>query len=58
MYNAMSQYLSEHFVLIANMFKMVPVAEVFKGMAPISVAIGVGIGFFGSLLTTRKHLRV
>ncbi|MBE5924118.1 MAG: ABC transporter permease [Lachnospiraceae bacterium] len=58
MYNAMSQYLSEHFKLIANMFKMVPAMEVFKGMAPISLAMGVGMGFFGSLLTTRKHLRV
>lgn len=58
MYNAMTQYLTEHFTIVANLMEFVPVGQVFKGMAPIALLLGVGIGFFGSLLTTHKHLRV
>lgn len=57
-YNAMSGYLVQHFTLIANMVEFVPVGEVFVGMAPISIALGVGVGFFGSLFTTHRHLKV
>ena len=46
------------FAKIANMVQFVTVGEVFKGLAPISILMGVGVGFFGSLLTTHKHLRV
>ena len=27
-------------------------------LGPITLAIGIGIGFFGSMITTRKHLKV
>ena len=57
-YNGVTQYLTEHFSIVANMMDFVPVGEVFKGMVPISLLLGVGVGFFGSLLTTHKHLRV
>ncbi|MDO5155989.1 MAG: permease-like cell division protein FtsX [Eubacteriales bacterium] len=58
LYNTMTNYLVEHFSIVANMVEFVPVQEVFHGMLPISLLIGVGVGFFGSLLTTHKHLRV
>lgn len=58
MYNSVVQYLTQHFAIVANMMHFVPVGEVFKGMAPIALLLGVGIGFFGSLITTHKHLRV
>lgn len=58
LYNAMTQYLTEHFAIVANMVEFVPVGQVFTGMAPISILLGVGVGFLGSLLTTHKHLRV
>lgn len=57
-YNAMTGYLAEHFSLVANMVEFVPVGEVFKGMAPLALLIGVGVGFFGSLLTTHRHLKI
>ncbi|MBQ9984165.1 MAG: permease-like cell division protein FtsX [Lachnospiraceae bacterium] len=57
-YNAMTGYLTQHFALVSNMIEFVPVGEVFKWMAPCSVLIGVGVGFFGSLITTHKHLKV
>jgi cell division transport system permease protein len=58
MYNAVTQYLTEHFSIVANMIHFVPVSQVFKGLVPISLLLGVGVGFFGSLITTHKHLRV
>ena len=58
MYNSVIQYLTEHFTIVANMMHFVPVGQVFKGMAPIALLMGVGIGFFGSLITTHRHLRV
>ena len=57
-YTAMTGYLAEHFALIENMVDFVTVGQVFAGLAPISILMGVGVGFFGSLLTTRKHLKV
>lgn len=57
-YNAMTQYLTQHFTIVANMIEFVPVGKVFAGMAPICILLGVGVGFFGSLITTHKHLRV
>lgn len=57
-YNAMTQYLIEHFSIVENMMEFVPVGVVFKGLVPISLLLGVGVGFFGSLFTTHKHLQV
>ena len=58
LYTGVTKYLTEHFSIIENMVEFVPVGEVFSGMAPISILLGVGVGFFGSLITTHKHLRV
>lgn len=58
MYNSIIGYLSEHFSIIADMVEFVPSSQVFTGMLPVSLVMGVGVGFFGSLVTTHKHLRV
>ena len=34
------------------------VEEIFSTLVPVSIIIGVGIGFFGSFTTVRKHIRV
>lgn len=57
-YNAVTQYLTERFVIVANMVDFVPIGQVFTGMVPISLLLGIGVGFFGSLITTHKHLKV
>ena len=36
----------------------IPVAELFHSLVPISLLLGVGIGFVGSRLTIKKHLKV
>ena len=58
MYNGVIDYLTQHFTVVANLMHFVSVGEVYKGLAPIALLMGVGIGFFGSLITTHKHLRV
>lgn len=58
MYNAMTEYLTERFDIVANLIQFVPVGQVYKGMAPISILLGVGVGFIGSFITTHRHLRV
>ncbi|MCM1159262.1 MAG: permease-like cell division protein FtsX [Bacteroidales bacterium] len=58
LYNALTKYLTEHFAIVANMIEFAPVSQVFAGMAPISILLGVGVGFLGSLLTTHRHLRI
>ena len=58
MYDAVVNYLTAHFNVVANLFNFVPVATVIKGMAPYALGMGIGIGFVGSLLTTYRHLRV
>ena len=58
MYNATVDYLTQRFDIVQNLMDFVSVGQVYKGMAPISILLGVGVGFFGSLLTTHRHLRV
>lgn len=58
MYHALTQYLTEHFAIVANMVDFVPISQVFAGMIPISLVMGIGVGFFGSMVTTHKHLKV
>ncbi len=58
MYNAMTEYLMQRFEIVKNLMDFVSVGQVYKGMAPISILLGVGVGFFGSLITTHRHLRV
>ena len=36
----------------------VPAKELFTTLIPVALILSVGIGFFGSFFTTRKHLRV
>lgn len=58
MYDGLTKYLSEHFLVVQNMITFVPANQIFKGLVPLCLLIGVGVGFFGSLITTHKHLKV
>ncbi len=58
LYNIAFQFLKTNFSFLNDYISYVPVETVFMYLAPISLAIGVGIGFFGSFFTVRKHLHV
>ncbi len=57
-YNNVVAYAAEKFAILSDLLKFLSVEVVFSTLIPIAVAMGVGIGFFGSFSTVRKHLRV
>ena len=57
-YNNVLNLLTTKFPALTGFLNFVSVGEVFRILAPVSLAIGIGIGFFGSFSTVRKHLRV
>lgn len=52
------KFINEKMAFLTSMFSTVEPLTIFTTLIPISIAIGVGIGFFGSFFTVRKHLRV
>lgn len=57
-YNKATEYVASRFEMLSQLIKFLPVETIFATLTPVSLAIGVGIGFFGSIVTVRKHLRV
>ena len=45
------------FSLLNNIIEFLPVANVYRTLLPVGIALGVGIGFVGSFFTIRKHLK-
>lgn len=58
MYNQVIAYILKKFQVLDGILQFVPVGDVFHVLLPVSLVLGMGIGFFGSLFTTRKHLKV
>jgi cell division transport system permease protein len=58
MYNMVLEYVTERFSMLSSLLSFLTVDEIFQVLTPISLGIGVGIGFLGSIVTVRKHLRV
>lgn len=58
LYNNVIQYILEKFSILSNIMVFLPVKEVFHSLLPVGLLLGVGIGFIGSSMTTRKHLKV
>ncbi len=44
--------------MLTKVLNFLPVETIFQTLLPVSIAMGVGIGFIGSIVTVRKHLRV
>ena len=51
-------FVSEQFPVVQNIMTFVSVNEIFRILLPVSLGIGLGIGFLGSYSTLRKHVRV
>ena len=58
MYDNVISYVIGQFAVVQNLFAFVPVKELFAVLIPVSAAIGIGLGLIGSIMTTRKHLKV
>ncbi|MBE5858593.1 MAG: ABC transporter permease [Butyrivibrio sp.] len=57
-YNKATVYIAERFAMLNSILDILPVKTIFEALVPISLLIGVGIGFLGSVTTVRKHLHV
>ncbi len=58
LYNRAIGFVTDSFSVLSQLLNFLTIEEIFKVLLPLSLAIGVGIGFFGSFSTVRKHLRV
>ena len=58
LYEKVIAYIMERFSFIGSMMNFLSADEVFHTLVPVALALGVGIGFIGSLITIRKHLKV
>ena len=62
LYGRMVEYVGERFSGTAGgmggVLRILPLEALFPTMAAVAMALGVGIGFFVSFFTIRKHLKV
>lgn len=58
LYGEIVTYVAENFSFIGSMMQFLPAETVFRSLLPVGLVLGVGIGYIGSHITTRKHLRV
>lgn len=58
LYGKIILYIGEKFSFIGSMMKFLTTEEVFHTLVPVALILGVGIGFIGSRITIRKHLKV
>lgn len=57
-YNNVLEYVTTRFQMLTQLLKFLTVDQVFQVLVPVSLLIGIGIGFIGSFSTVRKHIRV
>ncbi len=58
LYEKVIVYISENFSVIGGMINFLSVETVYETLLPTALILGVGIGFLGSMITIRKHLKV
>lgn len=58
LYNKVIEYIMVEFSTLTQLLSFLSVDEIFGILLSVSVLMGVGIGFLGSMITVRKHLRV
>lgn len=57
-YNYALAYVVEQFSVLSGFLSFLSVETIFDFLIPVSLILGVGIGFLGSITTVRKHLHV
>lgn len=58
MYERVIAYMASEFNFLSDMVSFIPVEQIFTTLVPISLILGVGIGWIGSRVTLHKHLKV
>ena len=58
LYDRVVEFITSNFSVLNRLLTFLPAEEIFQPLIPILLVIGLGIGFIGSYLTLRKHVRV
>ena len=58
LYNSTMQFFIDQFQTLSASFTFLPAGRVFTLLIPLSIGIGAAIGLIGSLIATRKHIKV
>ena len=58
LYNTAVEFILTQFNVLTGVVDFIPVWQIYQVLLPIGLLLGIGIGFIGSIWTTRKHLRV
>ena len=57
-YTHVITYVASRFTMLSSLLNFLPVETIYNKLIPISLLIGIGIGFLGSFITVRKYLHV
>ena len=58
LYKKVIDYVMIEFPSLTGLMQFLPVSEIYRTLLPVCLGLGAGIGFLGSFITVRKHLRV
>ena len=58
LYNTAVEFILTKFNVLTGVVDFIPVWQIYQVLLPIGLLLGIGIGYIGSIWTTRKHLRV
>ena len=58
LYDYVLNMLTTRFEMLSSMLSFLSLEEIFGVLMPVSILIGVGMGFLGSYITVRKYLKV
>lgn len=57
LYRRLTEYIAERFYSAFSTFQFVDSATIFSALIPLSILIGLGIGFLGSYITSSRQLQ-
>ena len=58
LYQRAVEYIEEHYAIMTGIFSPMSIDVMFPSMVAVALSLGVGIGFFASFFTIRKHLKM
>ena len=58
LYKQVIQVIEEKFSVLSGILQFLPAGELYRILLPVGLILGIGIGFLGSFITIRKHLKV
>ncbi len=57
-YSNITAFIASKFAVLSSLLAFIDVSEIFKTLMPLTIIIGVGIGFIGSYTTVKRHIHV